>query len=73
MSLTRETLRKVRRIQIRTRVILESGIGGAYHAVFKFLVVIDRTALLFKDMTPYTAQTEGRWLTSPLTVFIPQL
>ena len=31
----RETLRKIRRIQIRTRVILESGIGGAYHAVFK--------------------------------------
>ena len=35
MSLDRETLRKIRRIQIRTRVILESGIGGAYHAVFK--------------------------------------
>jgi uncharacterized protein (DUF58 family) len=31
----RETLRRIRRIQIRTRVILESGIGGAYHAVFK--------------------------------------
>jgi len=35
VSLDRETLRKIRRIQIRTRVILESGIGGAYHAVFK--------------------------------------
>ncbi len=33
--LDRETLRRIRRIQIRTRVILESGIGGAYHAVFK--------------------------------------
>jgi uncharacterized protein (DUF58 family) len=33
--LDRETLRKIRRIQIRTKVILESGIGGAYHAVFK--------------------------------------
>lgn len=33
--LDRETLRKIRRIQIRTRAILESGIGGAYHAVFK--------------------------------------
>ena len=33
--LDRETLGKIRRIQIRTRVILESGIGGAYHAVFK--------------------------------------
>jgi uncharacterized protein (DUF58 family) len=33
--LDRETLRKIRRIRIRTRVILESGIGGAYHAVFK--------------------------------------
>jgi uncharacterized protein (DUF58 family) len=33
--LNAETLRRIRRIQIRTRVILESGIGGAYHAVFK--------------------------------------
>ncbi len=33
--LERETLDKIRRIQIRTKVILESGIGGAYHAVFK--------------------------------------
>jgi uncharacterized protein (DUF58 family) len=35
MTLTRETLRKIRRIQIRTRSILESGIVGSYHAVFK--------------------------------------
>lgn len=33
--LDRETFAKIRRIQIRTRVILESGIGGAYHTVFK--------------------------------------
>jgi uncharacterized protein (DUF58 family) len=33
--LDQETLRKIRRIQIRTKVILEAGIGGAYHAVFK--------------------------------------
>jgi uncharacterized protein (DUF58 family) len=33
--LTRQTLDRIRRIQIRTRVILESGIGGEYHAVFK--------------------------------------
>src|SRR5215468_673940 len=33
--LTRQTLDRIRRIQIRTRVILESGIGGDYHAVFK--------------------------------------
>ncbi len=33
--LDRETFRKIRRIQIRTRTILESGIVGAYHAVFK--------------------------------------
>jgi len=33
--LTRETLQKIRRIQIRTRTILDSGIVGAYHAVFK--------------------------------------
>src|SRR5499427_8440003 len=34
-TLDRGTFGKIRRIQIRTRVILESGIGGAYHAVFK--------------------------------------
>jgi uncharacterized protein (DUF58 family) len=33
--LDRETLQKVRRIRIRTRSILESGIVGSYHAVFK--------------------------------------
>ena len=33
--LDRETFARIRRIQIRTRTILESGIGGAYHAVFK--------------------------------------
>jgi uncharacterized protein (DUF58 family) len=33
--LTRETLQKIRRIEIRTRTILDSGIVGAYHAVFK--------------------------------------
>jgi uncharacterized protein (DUF58 family) len=30
-----ETLQKIRRIRIRTRSMLESGIVGAYHAVFK--------------------------------------
>jgi uncharacterized protein (DUF58 family) len=34
-ALRRETLDKVRRIRIRTRTILESGVVGAYHAVFK--------------------------------------
>jgi uncharacterized protein (DUF58 family) len=33
--LDRETFQKIRRIQIRTRAILESGIVGAYHAVFR--------------------------------------
>ena len=33
--LDRETFSRIRRIQIRTRTILESGIGGAYHTVFK--------------------------------------
>jgi uncharacterized protein (DUF58 family) len=33
--LTRETLQKIRRIEIRTRTIMESGIVGAYHTVFK--------------------------------------
>jgi uncharacterized protein (DUF58 family) len=31
----RETFERVRRIRIRTRAILQSGIVGAYHAVFK--------------------------------------
>jgi uncharacterized protein (DUF58 family) len=34
-AVTRETLEKIRRIRIRTRAILESGVVGAYHAVFK--------------------------------------
>ena len=33
--MNRETFERIRRIQIRTRTILESGIVGAYHAVFK--------------------------------------
>jgi uncharacterized protein (DUF58 family) len=35
VMLDRETFQKIRRIQIRTRAILQSGIVGAYHAVFK--------------------------------------
>ena len=33
--LDRETIDRIRRIRIRTRTILESGIVGAYHTVFK--------------------------------------
>jgi uncharacterized protein (DUF58 family) len=33
--LTRETLKKIRRIEIRTRTILDSGVTGGYHAMFK--------------------------------------
>lgn len=33
--LDRETVEKIRRIRIRTRTILETGIIGSYHAVFK--------------------------------------
>ena len=33
--LTRETFDKIRRIQIRTRTILNAGIAGSYHAKFK--------------------------------------
>jgi uncharacterized protein (DUF58 family) len=34
-TVSRETVEKIRRIRIRTRTILESGVVGAYHAVFK--------------------------------------
>jgi uncharacterized protein (DUF58 family) len=34
-AISRETFERIRRIRIRTRTILESGIVGAYHAVFK--------------------------------------
>src|SRR3990172_7224748 len=34
-GLTREAFQKIRRIQIRPRPLLESGIVGSYHAVFK--------------------------------------
>jgi uncharacterized protein (DUF58 family) len=52
--LDRETLRKIRRIQIRTRVILESGIGGAYHAVFK------GRGMEFAEVREYTPGDEVR-------------
>jgi len=54
MSLDRETLRKIRRIQIRTRTILESGIGGAYHAVFK------GRGMEFAEVREYTPGDEVR-------------
>jgi uncharacterized protein (DUF58 family) len=34
-AISRETIERIRRIRIRTRTILQSGIVGAYHAVFK--------------------------------------
>ena len=33
--LDRETLERIRRIRIRTRTILETGVVGSYSAVFK--------------------------------------
>jgi uncharacterized protein (DUF58 family) len=54
LSLDRETLRKIRRIQIRTKVILESGIGGAYHAVFK------GRGMEFAEVREYTPGDEVR-------------
>jgi uncharacterized protein (DUF58 family) len=52
--LDRETLRKIRRIQIRTKVILESGIGGDYHAVFK------GRGMEFAEVREYTPGDEVR-------------
>jgi uncharacterized protein (DUF58 family) len=52
--LDRETLDKIRRIQIRTKVILESGIGGAYHAVFK------GRGMEFAEVREYTPGDEVR-------------
>jgi len=52
--LDRETLRKIRRIQIRTKAILESGIGGAYHAVFK------GRGMEFAEVREYTPGDEVR-------------
>ena len=49
-----ETFRKIRRIQIRTQVILESGIGGAYHAVFK------GRGMEFAEVREYTPGDEVR-------------
>jgi uncharacterized protein (DUF58 family) len=52
--LDRETFAKIRRIQIRTRVILESGIGGAYHAVFK------GRGMEFAEVREYQAGDDAR-------------
>jgi uncharacterized protein (DUF58 family) len=52
--LDRETLDKIRRIRIRTRSILESGIVGAYHAVFK------GRGMEFAEVREYTAGDDVR-------------
>jgi uncharacterized protein (DUF58 family) len=52
--LDRETFAKIRRIQIRTRTILESGIGGAYHAVFK------GRGMEFAEVREYQAGDDAR-------------
>jgi uncharacterized protein (DUF58 family) len=52
--LERETFRRIRRIEIRTRLILESGIGGAYHAVFK------GRGMEFAEVREYTPGDEVR-------------
>ncbi len=52
--LDRETFRRIRRIQIRTRTILESGIGGAYHAVFK------GRGMEFAEVREYQAGDDAR-------------
>lgn len=52
--LDRDTFQRIRRIQIRTRAILESGIGGAYHAVFK------GRGMEFAEVREYQAGDEVR-------------
>src|SRR5207247_10861930 len=52
--LARETFAKIRRIQIRTNVILESGIGGASHAVFK------GRGMEFAEVREYEAGDDAR-------------
>src|SRR5258708_24854872 len=52
--LDRETFAKIRRIQIRTRAILESGIGGSYHTVFK------GRGMEFAEVREYQAGDDAR-------------
>ena len=52
--LDRQTFSRIRRIQIRTRTILESGIGGAYHAVFK------GRGMEFAEVREYQAGDDAR-------------
>ncbi len=52
--LDRDTFARIRRIQIRTKVILESGIGGAYHAVFK------GRGMEFAEVREYEAGDDAR-------------
>lgn len=55
-ALSREVLDKVRRIRIRTRTILESGIVGSYHAVFK------GRGMEFDEVREYTPGDDARTL-----------
>jgi uncharacterized protein (DUF58 family) len=52
--LDRETFAKIRRIQIRTKAILESGISGSYHAVFK------GRGMEFAEVREYQAGDDAR-------------
>lgn len=55
-ALGRDVLDKVRRIRIRTRTILESGIVGSYHAVFK------GRGMEFDEVREYTPGDDARTL-----------
>jgi uncharacterized protein (DUF58 family) len=54
--LDRETFAKIRRIQIRTRTLLESGIVGGYHAVFK------GRGMEFAEVREYEAGDDVRFI-----------
>ena len=54
--LDRETFRRIRRIQIRTRTILESGVVGAYHSVFK------GRGIAFEEVRPYIPGDDIRFI-----------
>jgi len=54
MNDTREILRKIRRLELRTRRLVESSFAGQYHSVFK------GRGMNFEEVRPYTPGDEIR-------------
>jgi uncharacterized protein (DUF58 family) len=61
MAETRDILKKIRRLELRTRRLVESAFGGQYHSVFK------GRGMNFEDVRAYTQGDEVRFIDRNVT------